>query len=250
MKKNLIITALVITGLLGLSFKTLEIKKANTTTEFVYKTSHTKWNDLLKKYVTEKGNVNYKSFNTDSKNLDVYLKELETAIPDKNYSRNETLAYWINAYNAYTVKLIVDNYPKKSIKDIPNAWSKKWITLAKKKYSLEDIEHTILRKMNEPRIHFAINCASVSCPNLINEAYTADKLEKQLEASAKSFINDKTKNTIAADKVEISEIFNWFAGDFKIGKATVIDYLNKYSTVKINKNAKIKYKTYNWNLNE
>jgi hypothetical protein len=103
--------------------------------------------------------------------------------------------------------------------------------------------------MNEPRIHFAINCASFSCPNLLNEAYTEAKLEQQLKAVAKSFINDRTKNTITTNKIEISKIFDWFAGDFK-NKGSVIDFLNQYSNVKISGNAKINYKEYNWNLNE
>ena len=103
--------------------------------------------------------------------------------------------------------------------------------------------------MNEPRIHFAINCASYSCPNLLNEAYTEKNLENQLETAAKSFINDKSKNNITANTIEISSIFDWFTGDFK-KKGTLIDFLNKYSSVKINAKAKISYKEYNWNLNE
>ena len=103
--------------------------------------------------------------------------------------------------------------------------------------------------MDEPRIHFAINCASFSCPNLLNEAYTEAKLDQQLTASAKSFINDKTKNTITANKIDISKIFDWFSGDFK-KKGTLIDFLNQYSTVKISSKAKVNYKEYNWSLNE
>ncbi|TCL64571.1 uncharacterized protein DUF547 [Mariniflexile fucanivorans] len=102
--------------------------------------------------------------------------------------------------------------------------------------------------MNEPRIHFAINCASYSCPNLLNEAYIESKIEKQLEHSAISFINDKTKNSIDRNKIEISKIFDWFSGDFKTN-GTLIDFLNSYSSIKINANAKIKFKDYNWNLN-
>ncbi len=211
--------------------------------------NHQKWNTLLQKYVSNKGTVDYKGFKKDAKALQVYLDELAINAPQKSWSKNATLAYWINAYNAYTVKLILDNYPIKSIKKIDNPWGKKFFTIGTKKYSLEEIEHEILRKMNEPRIHFAINCASFSCPNLANEAYTETELEKQLETAAKSFVNDKTKNTIAADKVEISSIFDWFSGDFKT-KGTLIDFINKYSVVKINKKAKVKYKVYNWNLNE
>jgi len=203
----------------------------------------------LKKNVSASGIVNYKGFKKDAIQLQSYLDELSKNLPEKSWSKNAVLAYWINAYNAYTVKLILNNYPVKSIKDINNPWGKKFFTLGTTKYSLEEIEHDILRKMNEPRIHFAINCASFSCPNLLNEAYTEAKIEKQLENVAKSFVNDKTKNTIAADTIEISEIFNWFSGDFKT-KGSLIDFLNQYSVVKINKSAKIKFNDYNWSLNE
>ena len=185
-----------------------------------------------------------------SKNeLNSYLKTLETSVPTKSWSRNATLAYWINVYNAFTVKLIIDNYPVKSIKEISNPWGKKFFNLGGKKYSLEQVEHQILRKMNEPRIHFAINCASYSCPNLLNEAYTESKLSKQLADAAKSFINDKTKNTISSSRIDISEIFNWFGGDFKT-KGSLIDFLNDYSNTTINSNAKTTFKDYNWTLND
>ncbi len=210
---------------------------------------HAQWNTLLQKHVSKSGNVDYKGFQKDSKQLQSYLDLLAANVPTKSWSKNAVLAYWINTYNAYTVKLILDNYPVKSIKDISNPWGKKFFTLGAKKYSLEEVEHEILRKMDEPRIHFAINCASFSCPNLLNEAYTEAKVEKQLESVAKSFVNDKTKNTITANKIEISEIFNWFSGDFKT-KGTLIDFLNQYSTVKINSKASVKFKTYNWSLND
>jgi hypothetical protein len=210
---------------------------------------HKQWNDLLQKYVSNKGNVNYKGFKKDAAALQSYLNVLAKNLPEKSWSKNAVLAYWINAYNAYTVKLIVDNYPVKSIKIIDNPWEKEFFTLGTKKYSLGEIEHKILRKMNEPRIHFAINCASFSCPNLANAAYSENGLDKQLEDAAKSFVNDKTKNTIASDKIEISSIFDWFSGDFKT-KGPLIDFLNKYSLIKISKGATVKYKEYNWNLNE
>ena len=210
---------------------------------------HSKWNALLQKNVSQNGNVNYKAFQQDQKQLQVYLSELASNVPNKSWSKNATLAYWINAYNAYTVQLILNNYPTKSIKDIKDPWGKKFFTLGTKKYSLEEIEHEILRKMNEPRIHFAINCASFSCPNLLNEAYSEAKLEQQLTTVAKRFVNDASKNTITANKIEISKIFDWFEGDFET-KGSVIDYLNQYSTVKINSKAKVSYKDYNWSLND
>ncbi|OBX25231.1 hypothetical protein A9996_10910 [Gelidibacter algens] len=210
---------------------------------------HKQWNDLVQKHVSDKGHVDYKGFKKDEGALQSYLNDLAENLPQKTWSKNAVLAYWINAYNVYTVKLILDNYPVKSIKEIKDPWGKKFFTLGNKKYSLEEIEHEILRKMNEPRIHFAINCASFSCPNLSNQAFTAENMEQQLDAAAKHFVNDTSKNSISKDSVEISKIFDWFSGDFK-KQGTIIDFLNTYSTIKIDINAKVKYKSYNWNLNE
>lgn len=219
------------------------------TTDDVRTLDHSQWDALLQKYVSASGNVNYKGFLQSKNELNSYLKTLESSVPTKSWSRNATLAYWINVYNAFTVKLIIDNYPVKSIKEISNPWGKKFFKLGGQKYSLEQVEHQILRKMNEPRIHFAINCASYSCPNLLNEAYTESKLSKQLAQVAKSFINDKTKNTISGSRIDISEIFNWFGSDFKT-KGSLIDFLNDYSNTNINSNAKTTFKDYNWTLND
>ena len=115
---------------------------------------------------------------------------------------------------------------------------------------LDQIEHKILRKQfDDPRIHFALVCASYSCPRLLNEAYTADELDKQLDAQAKHFLANKKKNEISADKLILSKYFTWYKGDFT-KNSTLIEYLNKYAPVKINKDADISYKDYNWSLNE
>lgn len=222
--------------------------------------SHIPWTDLLSRYVSNDGNVDYKGFIKDSAKLEKYLDALSSSPPDKNtWSEEEQIAYWINAYNAFTVKLIVDHYPVKSIQDlhptlniplVNTVWHKKFFKIGGKDASLDQIEHKILRKeYNEPRIHFAINCASVSCPPLRNEAYEADKLNMQLDEQAKIFINNEKYNRINADRVEISSIFNWFKGDFT-KNGNLIEYLNKYAKVRINKDAKIKHMDYNWDLNE
>ena len=211
---------------------------------------HSQWSMLLRKYVSSSGNVNYKGFLADKSLLEAYLKQLSAEIPDSNWSKNAKLAYWINVYNAFTVKLIIDNYPIKSIKNISNPWGKKFIELGGNSYSLEQVENEILRKMNEPRIHFAINCASYSCPNLANQAYTANTMEKQLVDASRKFINDASKNSITENEIKVSEIFNWFSKDFKTATTSVIDFLNKYSDTKINSEATISYLDYNWSLNE
>ena len=208
------------------------------------------YNKFLSTYVSEKGNVNYDKIKTNKSELDAIIKQFEKTQPNEKWSRDEKLAYYINAYNIYTLKIVTDNYPLKSIKNIPNVWDKKFILLNKDKISLGDIEHKILRKMNEPRIHFAINCASFSCPNLLNEAYMPKTLDNQLEEAAKSFVNDKTKNNITASEIKISEIFNWFGGDFKTKNTSVVDFINIYSIIKIDKKARVKYLNYNWSLNK
>lgn len=219
--------------------------------------SHQQWDKLVKKYVNTGGLVNYKGFKSDKADLDAYLKTLSSNAPQNSWSENDQKAFWINAYNAYTVSLIISKYPVKSIKDIAGKiykvntpWDIKFITIGGKKYDLNNIEHGILRKkFNDPRIHFALVCAAMSCPRLRNDAYTGAELGKQLEDDGKDFLNDKSKNRITAGKAELSKYFSWYKGDFtKNGSLT--DFINKYSQTKINGDAKIGSLDYNWSLNE
>lgn len=227
------------------------------------KVDHSVWDALLKKHVSPSGKVDYKGFKDDSKTLDAYLKAI-TRIDVSNLSKNEQLAYWINAYNAFTVDLVIRNYPVKSIKDIRNAksliakatgGSQVWIEKLRYSFdgeelSLYNIENNkLLKNLFDPRIHFVINCASNSCPRLGTQAYTATNVEKGMEQMAREFINDPTKNQISGSNLKISEIFKWYKGDFT-GNGSLIDYLNKYSKIKINKDARIVYINYDWNLNE
>ena len=210
---------------------------------------HSKWNALLQTHVSDNGNVNYKGFKNDEERLHDYLEYLSENQPKSSSTKNEKLAYWINAYNAFTIKLIIDNYPIKSIKDIEKPWDKKFIPIGAKLLSLNHIEHEILRKMNEPRIHFAIVCASYSCPKLKNKAYTANRLETQLTNATKGFLADKNRNEISENNLKLSKIFKWFVKDFTVN-GSLIDFLNKHSEVKISAKAKKRYVEYNWALNE
>ena len=218
---------------------------SNTIIAQTNKTTHDNWNVLLKTYVDNNGNVNYKGFLKDKDALTKYIDKLGKNPLLDSASKNERLAYYINLYNAATVKLILDNYPVKSIKKIAKPWDKEWIKVGNKTLSLEDIEHKILRKIEEPRIHFAVNCAAKSCPPLHNGAWTAENLESNLESSAKKFINNNNYNQITASSAKISSIFDWYAKDFGDVKA----YLNKYSNTKLNSGIKIGFTDYNWNLN-
>jgi len=223
---------------------------------------------ILQKYVVN-GLVDYKSLKNDNR-LDKYLSQLSNTDPDK-LKRDEKFAFWINAYNAFTLQIVTENYPIESITDLNaggkilayllgnTVWDKEFITINNKKYSLNNIEHEILRKMNEPRIHFAIVCASISCPELLNEAYEANTLEKQLESQTRKFLNGKSRNefNLKNRQAHISEIFNWFDDDFGDSDENVLMFISKYvpentsRDIKSNVNDwKIFYNDYNWNLNE
>lgn len=221
-------------------------------TKKVYSNVHQIWDELLEANVTDLGNVNYKSFKSNHERLLGYihiLNLMKSHEKFESFSREEKLAYWINAYNALTVDLILRNYPVKSIKDIKDPWKQRLWKLGDKWYNLDEIEHQILRKMDEPRIHFAIVCASYSCPKLQNKAFTSDNLETQLTNATKEFLNDSKRNEITENSLELSKIFKWFSKDF-IHNGSLIDFLNQYVSVTISDDAKISYKDYNWYLND
>ena len=212
------------------------------------KISHTSFDNYLKKYVSASGNVNYGGMKTDYQPLKTYLKELAKSTPKSDWSRNEKLAYWINAYNAFTIDLILSNYPVSKITDLDGGspWKVNRIELEGKKYSLDQIENKIIRpQFKEPRIHFAVNCAAKSCPTLMNGAFLPSKLDNQLEKQTKKFINNPSFNTISEGGAKVSKIFEWYGEDF----GNLIEYLNKYSTQKISPNSKVEFEEYNWALN-
>jgi len=211
--------------------------------------NHDIFNELLINNVSVQGETNYSGFIQNKTTFKSYLTALSENMPTEKWTKEDKLAYWMNTYNAFTIKLIIDNYPTKSIKDIKNAWDSRFFKLGNKWYNLSDIEHKVLRKMNDPRIHFGINCASFSCPPLLNRAFTAATVNEQLDYLAHQFINDTTRNTISEDSIQLSKIFQWYTKDFKT-EGSLIDYLNKYSDITINSSAKKSFKKYNWSLNE
>lgn len=219
---------------------------------------HKSWNELLQAHV-KNSMVDYKGLVQEKGKLHTYCELLSSTPPSDAWSRNDQLAFWINTYNAFTVQLIVDNYPVKSIKDLNpslsvpllyTVWTSTKFKIGDEEYSLDDVENNVLRgKFEEPRIHFAINCASMSCPPLRNEAFTGERVQEQLDDQARNFINDPHYNKISQDKAELSKIFTWFSGDFK-KHGTVIDFINQYSKVKMDANADLSYMDYDWSLNE
>lgn len=221
--------------------------------------SHSDFTELLKEHVDDEGLVDYEEINDDREDLKEYLNQLSTNAPnDNSWSEEEQLAYWINAYNAFTIELILKYYPIKSIRDIGSTiqipfintpWDIKFIEIAGEKYSLNNIEHNIIRKKwKEPRIHFALNCASLSCPRLRTEGYEASKLNSQLDEQARAFINNEELNKITTEKAMVSELFDTYEGDFTQGQS-IREFINQYAENPIGENTQIEYLEYDWSLN-
>lgn len=191
---------------------------------------HTLWTEQLNAYVVMvrdgvASEVDYSAWKKDSTALNRYLEQL-SSVSKQDYlrwSRDEQLAFLLNAYNAFAVSLVMKNYPVESIKDIgswfSSVWRLKFFTLFGEEHSLDDIEHRMIRgqkRFAEPRIHFALVCASIGCPALLNEAYTAADLNRQLEDALVRFLSDRQRNrfNVVTGHLEVSAIFDWYGADF------------------------------------
>ncbi len=214
---------------------------------------HTSYNTLLNKYVNKHGKVDYKSFKNEITKLQNYLNSLQM-VNVKTLPQNEQLAFWINVYNANTIYQVLRNYPCTSIKQIDDGkvWDKPLpYTFDGEKISLNEIEHQkLIQQFNDPRIHFAINCAAVSCPKLSNIAFTGQNVQQLLNSQAILFINNPAHNYISDKKIMLSQIFNWYKADFVKTDGSVPAFVNKYAKAKINESANLMYMNYNWGLNE
>jgi hypothetical protein len=225
---------------------------------------HSAWTAILKRWVHD-GRVNYAALKREDRaDLLAYLNKLSTtcAADYIKWPREQRLAFWINAYNAFTVLLIIDHYPIKSIRKIgflPGAaFRERFIPMPGLKgedISLNDIENGTLRAdFREPRIHFALVCASVGCPVLSNEAYRAQDLNRQLDEQTRLFLSDTSKNRFdpAASTLYLSPIFEWFQKDFEVVAGTVTAYVTRYLKNPIieKPGVKIAYTTYDWSLND
>ena len=201
---------------------------ANAQTAFDH--SHAAWEALLKKHVRwlsdgKQSRTNYRGFAADRAALKAVLDSMSAVSKATfdGWSQSQQMAFLINAYNAFTVELILTKYPDlKSIKDlgsfVQSAWKKKFFTLLGDERHLDWIEHEQLRpRYNEPRVHAAVNCASIGCPALRDESFTAAKLEAQLEDGMRRFMGDRTRNRVRGNQVEVSSIFKWFREDFEQG---------------------------------
>lgn len=226
--------------------------------------NYEKWDKVLNTYVNDNGRVNYDELKTNRNLLDNFISTQVENAEISSFSDDEKKAFWINAYNALTMRLIVDNYPMRfgGIRSIN--WGKPWdikMRVAGQQLTLGDIEHKILRKWDpiDPRVHFAMNCASVGCPKLPNKYFNPDKLNDQLNHEADRFMNDAQKVSLdrSTNILYHSEIFKWFKEDFLAVQPDIQNYIlqhlndNDKEYILANKD-KIKSKTfkYDWGLNK
>lgn len=232
---------------------------------------HEQWDSLLHKHIKDVNNgastaVDYSGFANDKAELNTYLASL-SAVKQEEYqtwNKDKQLAFLINSYNAYTVSLILTKYPDlESIKDLGNVfsspWSKEFVTLLGEKRSLDDIEHGLIREsgvFDEPRIHFAVNCASIGCPALRAEAYNEDALSAQLDEQTRAFLSDSSRNYSKGNDLNLSSIFKWYGDDFKNKSGSLQTFLADYAqelgadSAKLNNQSyKVSFLDYDWRLN-
>ena len=221
--------------------------------------SHALFTEVLEKHA--KGNeFDYAALDKDPDKLGAYLVDLsEVSRSEYNgWQETQRKAFLINLYNASTLKLIIDNYPLKGIKDIGSPWKQKQVKIFGGAVSLDHIEHGMLRKdFNDPRIHFAINCASVGCPALRSEAFRAPVLDTQFGEQARKFLGDSSKNRVDAKGgvLYLSSIFDWFEGDFVKKSGAVEKFIAPYLSEADRKavlsgDLKIRHTDYDWSLNK
>lgn len=228
---------------------------------------HSTWDAIVRKYVDRDGMVNYQALKAsadDTRKIDAYLRTLASANPRLAASREARLAFWINAYNAVTLRGMLREYPTSSIRNHTakvwgyNIWKDLQLHVGGQPYSLEQIEHQILRKMNDPRIHFAIVCASVGCPRLLSEAYTPGRVDEQLEINARDFFArpQNFQYDQRGRSFSISSIVSWFASDFGSDQAAQLRTIGRWlpddaSRQAASRNAvSVKYLKYDWSLND
>jgi len=226
---------------------------------------HSAWHALLRKYVDQDGQVQYQAWHAsrdDRQALEQYLARLSAGGASRSTPKAAKLAFWINAYNAVTVHGILREYPTTSIRNHTaklvgyNIWKHLKLYVGGKPCSLDHMEHKILRKMEEPRIHFAIVCASIGCPRLLNEAYTADALNEQLERNSQDFFSRPQNFRYQQGSVQLSSILDWFGEDFGSNQATQLRTISQWLPTQEARDAatsgriRVSYLDYDWNLNE
>ncbi|MEH6809075.1 MAG: DUF547 domain-containing protein [Hyphomonas oceanitis] len=261
---RVLLATLLIAMPLALPVMAREAEAGITTRDTVMtEAQHAPWTALLSKYVhTSPDGVNrfdYAALKTSPANraaLNAYIAGFETM--DLSGDNKAAFAAWANLYNAVTVRHIISKYPVRSIRDgflFGGPWKKVKVMVGGREVSLDDIEHKILRPtFHDPRVHYAINCAAISCPNLMARAWETDTLDGDLDAAARAYVNDPRGVTVTDGGLILSTIYDWFKADFGDSRQGVIDHLLKYAdkglAQQINANPKIRSYTYDWSLND
>lgn len=227
---------------------------------------HTAWSDILQTYIKPDGDLHRFAYSSvsaaDKQKLANYVQSLENT-QIRQYNRAEQKAYWINLYNAQTILTVLNHYPVDSIRDIDispglfsnGPWDKELLSIEGQDVSLNDIEHRILRPIwDTPLTHYTINCASVGCPNLATQAFTADNLESQQVQLAKAYINSPRGVQVDGGDITVSKIYDWFVADFGGNEAQVIKHLQQYANEDLAQQlagqTSIDDYEYDWSLNE
>lgn len=230
------------------------------------KIDHGTWTELLARFVKPSSSgvnlVDYRGFSGARGELDSYIRGLE-ATRISNFNRDEQMAFWINLYNAVTVRVVLDHMPVASIRDIDispgvlavGPWDKELVTVEGEALTLNDIEHRILRPIwKDPRIHYAVNCASIGCPNLKTQAWTANGLGAALDAAARAYVNDPRGVRIAGGDITVSRIYDWFIEDFGGDEGGVIAHISRYASPDLARQIRgigaLNNTEYDWSLND
>ena len=233
-----------------------EIQDATTEGEF----SHQLFDQVLQKYLNSQGRVNYAGLKSDSGMLESYLDLLAVNAPSDKATFQTGLAFWINAYNALTIKGVLDHYPITSVRKVKpfgGFFSRIKFQVGGRSYTLDDIEHGIIRhEFGDPRVHFVLICASLGCPIMENRAFFPDTLEERLDIAAANFINNPEKVRLDRENgvLYLSQIFEWYAEDFEDTHDSVIDFIAEYlpedeATFLKRGTVQIQYLHYDWRLN-
>ena len=250
----------------SLSAATLQDQFAKSAPQSTQTVDHNIFSQLLGKYIiqdkTGLNRVNYQALKGEQAKLKTYISQLE-AVKVTKLSKDEQFAFWANLYNAVTLNVVLDAYPVKTIKDIDispgifsnGPWGKKLVTIEGTQLSLDDIEHKILRAIfKDPRVHYAVNCASIGCPNLQKKAFIGAELNAQLDQAARDYVNSNRGVVVQNGRVSASKIYAWFKKDFGPNQTSLLAHLKKYADeplkTQLNQATSINRYFYDWTLND
>lgn len=227
---------------------------------------HTPWDNLLSRHVRTSDQgvnlVDYNGFSTGDRTMLADYITILSGVPISQFNRDQQLAYWVNLYNALTVRVVLDHYPVESIRDIDispglfatGPWDKKLISIEGENLTLNDIEHRIMRPIwRDPRIHYVVNCGSIGCPNLRDRAYSGTEIDTALDRAATAYVNDPRGVSVVDGKVSVSKIYDWFIEDFGGSEGMVLRHLQRYAApelaARLEAIGKLSDVHYDWSIN-